>query len=67
MPEDAVEYDPTLARRLADWLGDGRAPLYREELTDGDGVVRRYAIYALDGEPAARTAQGHDSRSEIAR
>ncbi len=46
VPEDAVEFDPTLSRRLAPWL-EGRAPLYREDLADADGVVRRYAIYAL--------------------
>jgi hypothetical protein len=46
VPETAVEFDPTLCRRLAPWLAD-RAPVYREDLTDGDGVSRRYAIYAL--------------------
>jgi hypothetical protein len=47
VPEDAVEFDPTLGRLLAPWLLEGRA-LYREDLGDADGVVRRYAIYALD-------------------
>lgn len=47
VPEGAVEFDPTLSRRLAPWLAEG-TPLYREDLGDADGVVRRYAIYALD-------------------
>ena len=44
VPETAVEFDPTLGRLLAPWLA-GRTPLYREDLADADGVVRRYAIY----------------------
>jgi hypothetical protein len=47
VPENAVEFDPTLGRLLAPWLAEAR-PLYREDLGDADGVVRRYAIYALD-------------------
>ena len=43
-----VEFDPTLSDRLRPWL-DGRAPLYRADLGDADGVVRRYAIYDLGG------------------
>jgi hypothetical protein len=46
-PLDAVEFDPALNRLLATWLGD-RFPIYRERIADPDGVVRRYAIYALD-------------------
>jgi hypothetical protein len=48
VPETAVEFDPTLGRLLAPWL-EKRAPVYREELTDGDGVLRRYSIYELSG------------------
>jgi hypothetical protein len=47
VPENAVEFDPTLGRMLAPWLA-ARAPVFREDLTDGDGVLRRYAIYSLD-------------------
>jgi Dolichyl-phosphate-mannose-protein mannosyltransferase len=54
VPETAVEFDPTLGRLLAPWLA-GRDPLYREEIADGDGVVRRYAIYRLD-DPALASA-----------
>jgi hypothetical protein len=58
VPETAVEFDPTLGRLLTPWLA-GRAPLYREDLTDGDGVLRRYAIYELsDGRLASRPAGG---------
>jgi len=46
VPESAVEFDPALGRLLAPWLAD-RDPVYREDLTDGDGVTRRYAIYPL--------------------
>ncbi len=54
VPETAVEFDPTLGRILAPWLA-GREPVYREDLTDGDGVARRYAIYPLsDDRLAAR-------------
>ena len=52
-PEDAVEFDPTLGRLLAPWLGD-HPPLYRARLGDGDGVVRRYEIYDLTSGGAAR-------------
>jgi hypothetical protein len=58
VPETAVEFDPTLGRLLNSWLA-GRAPIYREDLTDGDGVVRRYAIYELsDDRLASRPAGG---------
>ena len=46
IPESAVEFDPTLGRLLGPWLA-GREPLFQRELIDGDGVVRRYAIYEL--------------------
>lgn len=53
VPEDAVEFDGRLARALQPWLA-GRVPVYRRDLTDGDGVVRAYAIYELvGGEPPA--------------
>ncbi len=60
VPENAVEFDPTLSRRLASWLS-GRSPIYREDLTDGDGVVRRYAIYELNNDRLA-SAPGGGSR-----
>jgi hypothetical protein len=47
VPENAVEFDPTLGRLLAPWL-ESQSPVYRDELTDADGVVRRYTIYRLD-------------------
>jgi hypothetical protein len=54
-PEDAVEFDPTLNRRLGLWLKSHK-PLYEQALTDADGVVRRYAIYDLgDPEKVARS------------
>jgi hypothetical protein len=46
-PETAVEFDGTLSHRLAPWL-DGRAPVYRADLADADGVTRHYAIYELE-------------------
>ena len=48
VPENAVEFDPTLGRLLAPWL-KANSPVYRQDLGDADGVVRRYAIYTLDG------------------
>lgn len=47
IPESAVEFDPTLGRILKPWLS-ARTPVYREDLADADGVIRRYAIYPLD-------------------
>ncbi|QEH33695.1 hypothetical protein OJF2_22010 [Aquisphaera giovannonii] len=43
----SVEFDPTLGGLLSPWLED-HSPLYREDLADGDGVVRHYAIYSLE-------------------
>ncbi len=51
VPEDAVEFDPSLGRLLAPWLAASR-PLYRRDLADADGVVRRYAIHGLSGRPS---------------
>jgi hypothetical protein len=45
-PETAVEFDPTLGRLLGPWVA-GQTALFREDLTDGDGVLRHYAIYEL--------------------
>ena len=42
-----MQADPTLSIQLAPWL-DRHTPLYRETITDSDGVTRRYAIYELD-------------------
>lgn len=52
VPEDAVEFDPTLGRLLSGWLAT-HAPIFREDLTDGDGVVRQYAVYALEDSPGS--------------
>ncbi len=58
VPETAIEFDPTLGCLLAPWLA-GRVPVYREDLTDGDGVLRRYAIYDLSNNRlASHPAQG---------
>ena len=57
IPESAVEFDPTLGRLLAPWLA-GRAPLYRDEIADPDGVVRRYAIHELSPRVATATRGG---------
>lgn len=51
--ENAVEFDPTLGRLLASWLLEAPA-LYRRDLADADGVVRRYAIHALNDRRVAR-------------
>ena len=63
VPETAVEFDPTLGRLLAPWLA-GPGPVYREDLTDGDGVLRRYAIYELSDERLASAPREvpHDER-----
>jgi hypothetical protein len=50
VPETAVEFDPTMGRLLEPWVA-GRTPLFRQDLSDGDGVLRQYAIYELN--PAA--------------
>ena len=48
--ENAVEFDPTLSRVMAPWLKSHK-PVYHADLGDGDGVVRRYAIYSLASKP----------------
>jgi len=48
-PEASVEFDPTLGRMLGPWL-EGQLPVFRQDLTDGDGVLRRYAIYNIADE-----------------
>jgi hypothetical protein len=57
VPETAVEFDPTLGRLLAPWLAH-REPMFREEIADADGVIRRYAIYELAGD----TPDGRERR-----
>jgi hypothetical protein len=57
VPETAVEFDPALGRLLAPWLA-GRVPVFRQDLTDGDGVLRQYAIYELSDDRLARQATG---------
>ncbi|WP_435021714.1 ArnT family glycosyltransferase [Tundrisphaera sp. TA3] len=49
VPEHAVEFDPTLGRLLAPWLAT-HEPVYRRDLSDADGVTRRYAIYSIRAE-----------------
>jgi hypothetical protein len=61
VPATAVEFDPTLGRLLAPWLAS-REPLYRSDLADGDGVVRRYAIYPLADDRLASGSRGGPSR-----
>jgi hypothetical protein len=63
-PIDAVEFDGRLGVVLADWLRAHR-PLYARALSDGDGVVRRYAVYALDSEP--QTQQVASGADEVTR
>ena len=55
--ENAVEFDPTISIRLAPWLATQR-PLYRESITDPDGVARAYAIYDLSEDSLA----DHDAK-----
>jgi hypothetical protein len=57
VPETAVEFDPTLGRLLEPWLA-GRPPIYRADLTDGDGILRRYAIYELSDDRLAAQPPG---------
>jgi hypothetical protein len=57
IPECAVEFDPTLERLLAPWL-KGRQPLFRDDISDADGVVRRYRIYDLSPSLAAHPEGG---------
>ena len=56
VPENAVEFDPALGRALAPWLAL-RKPIFREDVTDSDGIVRSYAIFRLADEPSTRMAR----------
>lgn len=51
-----VEFDPTLGKLLAPWLAS-RRPLYSEELSEPDGLVRRYSIYELGLNDATGAAE----------
>ena len=64
--ETAVEFDPTLGRLLAPWTA-GRTPLFHDLLSDGDGVVRRYAIYELSDRRSRSPASRPPSRSRRGR
>jgi hypothetical protein len=56
VPGSAVEFDPTLGRLLAPWVAE-HDPLYHEEIADGDGVKRLYAVYALAGDSSRGRAK----------
>ena len=62
VPETAVEFDPTLGRLLEPWIAE-RAPLFRQDLSDGDGVLRQYAIYELDPAEPSRDRSPKDQLS----
>jgi hypothetical protein len=46
VPESAAYFDPALSRALAKWIAS-REPCFEQEITDPEGVMRRYAIYEL--------------------
>ena len=54
--DGSIEFDPTLGELLAPWLAS-REPIYSEEIADGDGVVRSYAIYELEAEAEGRAEE----------
>jgi len=66
VPEDAVEFDPALGALLADWLAE-REPIYRETITAGNGVTRRYALYELTDASPKRLAAAEPSAEEAKR
>ncbi len=49
--KESVEFDPTLGQLLSPWLA-AHTPLFHEDLSDPDGVVRSYSIYGLCDETA---------------
>ncbi len=61
VPEDAVEFDATLSRLLAPWTA-AHVPIYREALSDADGVVRQYSLYHLDDERLAQASTEAEAR-----
>jgi Dolichyl-phosphate-mannose-protein mannosyltransferase len=62
VPETAVEFDPTLGRLLAPWIA-GHTPVFRQDLTDADGVVRQYSIFELAPPATMPSAQPYDQLS----
>ncbi len=44
--KESLEFDPTLGQLLSPWLA-AHSPLFHEDLSDPDGVVRSYSIYGL--------------------
>jgi hypothetical protein len=65
VPETALEFDPTLGRLLEPWIAC-QEPLYRRDLADADGVVRRYAIYALHDNEALEGTRHEPRLSALA-
>jgi len=60
IPENSIEFDPTLGRILESWIAE-RTPLYRQDLADADGTVRRYSIYEImDPAPMVATSPTND-------
>jgi hypothetical protein len=64
IPKSAVEFDPTLSLLMKPWL-DSAEPLFRQEITDGDGVVRDYALYALSPGLRMTSATRSDGRTSL--
>ena len=62
VPETAVEFDPTLGRLLEPWVAE-HTPLFRQDLSDGDGVLRQYAIYELNSAAPSPDPQPKDQLS----
>ncbi len=61
VPETAVEFDPTLGRLLDPWVAE-RTPVFRQDLSDGDGVLRQY----FDLRARSRCALGRSPPEESA-
>ena len=46
IPQNAVEFDPTLSIILGEWLKSTQ-PMFDVTLRENDGFLRRYRIYEL--------------------
>jgi hypothetical protein len=64
-PDASVEFDPTLSRLLGPWVA-GQTALFREDLTDGDGILRHYSIFELSPRQPQHQLSARSS-GEIAR
>jgi hypothetical protein len=59
VPESAAYFDPALSRALETWLAS-RSPCFEREISDPEGITRRYAIYEFRPGPTVARAEASE-------